>query len=62
MVNTKGKYSWVTDKMFNDKLQEFIKRDVSQIMFIPNVYTSLADYYNNEVLELLEEEREDERG
>ena len=55
-------YSWVTQEMFDKTLQEIVECNTAQIMMIPDVYALLADHYNNEVLELLEEEREDERG
>jgi len=55
-------YSWVTDEMFDNKLQEIVECHAAQVIMIPDVYALLSKHYNNEVLESLEEEREDERG
>jgi len=55
-------YSWVTQEMFDNKLQEIVECHAAQVIMIPDVYALLADYYNDEVLELLEEEKEDECG
>jgi len=52
-------YSWVTQEMFDEKLQELVECHAWQILMIPDIYTLLVEYYNNEILELLEEEKED---
>lgn len=53
-------YSWVTDEMFDRMLVDILDdTDSSEILAIPGVYDLVKEYFNNEVLEQLEEERED---
>lgn len=56
-------YGWVTDKMFQEKLEELVEKLVEEkgageLLMIPGAYEVLSDYLNNDVLDALEEERE----
>jgi len=58
-VVREGDYSWVTDDMFRDKLEEIMDRGLaSDLLTIPGVYEACYEHFNNEVLDELEAERE----
>lgn len=58
-VAREGDYSWVTDGMFRDKLEEIMDRgQASDLLTIPGVYEACSEHFNNEVLDELEAERE----
>ena len=52
-------YSWVTNEMFDNKLEEML-RDTNAIdlLSMPGVYEILAEEWNNDILSALESERE----
>ena len=52
-------YSWVTHKMFDKKLEEIIEERFD-IISIPGVYEVLSEHFSDQVLEELEEDREDD--
>ena len=53
-------FSWVTDEMFSSKLEELIgEYFMTDWRDIPGVYDAVREFYNNEVLKKLEEERAD---
>jgi len=49
-------YSWVTQEMFDDKLEEIYRREG---LDLHEVYDIAVDVFNNQVLEELQEEREE---
>ena len=49
-------YSWVTDEMFQEKLAEFVSG--YDVLSVPGIYEILSEYFNDEVLEALEDERD----
>jgi len=51
-------YSWVTDEAFDEKLRE-IAQDYD-LLTVPGVYELVREEFNNEVLEALEQDRENE--
>ena len=52
-------YSWVTNEMFEQKLEEILKTyNGAQLLTIPGVYELLSEHFNNEVLSALQSERE----
>lgn len=53
-----NKYDWVTDEMFENKLNELANEE--DLMNIPGVYELVQEHLNNDVLKELEKEREDE--
>jgi|TARA_R100000656_G_scaffold104176_1_gene75919 hypothetical protein len=53
----KSEHSWVTEDMFNEKLDEIVEESGWDV---PGVHEILSEYYNNDVLKALEDEREDE--
>lgn len=56
-------YDWVTTEMFDEALQELLSKETgSDLLSIPGVYEVLSEHFNNEVLEKLEEKREQERS
>lgn len=63
---TQRDYSWITDEMFDRKLNEMLKKEMETqvsdpLTFLcrisPSSYEEIKEYYNNDVLEMLEEER-----
>jgi len=64
-MRVSGDYSWVTDEMFNKKLRELVDKDLNAVLspfdelmsIDADIYSILAEYYNNEVLDALSEER-----
>lgn len=52
-------YDWVTHEMFDEKLAELVRQE-SDILSIPGVYEILSEHFNNDVLEALEQEREED--
>lgn len=51
-------YEWVTDEMFDRKLEELLSEEpAGGIMQIPGVYELLSEHFNNAVLDALDEER-----
>lgn len=59
-----AKYAWVTDEMFDNKLEEIVDKVVDEsgpgaIMSIPGIYEILSEHFNNDVLEALENERDE---
>ena len=60
MIDT-DKYSWITNEMFDEALYYLIKGlDAKSMLAIPGVYELVKEQYNNDVLALLEDEREEE--
>ena len=54
-------YSWVTDEMFDEALMEIVdKQGITSLIRIEGVYELVKEHYNNEVLEKLEERKEEE--
>ncbi len=53
-----NRYAWVTADLFDAKLRELAED--ADLLDIPGVYELVREYLNNEVLEALEEEREDD--
>jgi hypothetical protein len=50
---------WVTDEMFDEKLQQLADRDgAGGALTIGDCYSEIRDHYNNEVLNELESERD----
>ena len=56
----KDDFSWVTQAQFDEKLLEIADRySVSDIIqTIPNIHSDISEYFNNQVLEELERERD----
>lgn len=54
-------YSWVTDEMFDKKLGEILEKipGDSLVAEVPNIYSEVKEYFNNQVLQELALERED---
>jgi hypothetical protein len=53
-----GDYDWVTQAMFDDELEELIgEQDAKTLLFIPGIYETLSEHFNNDVLERLERYR-----
>ena len=53
-------YSWVTDEMFEKELEEIVAgMSAAEILGVPGVHEILREELNNDVLERLEEEREE---
>ena len=50
-------YSWITDEMFYDKLEDKVYENSRTLLDIPGIYEIVSEYFNNEILEELEEER-----
>lgn len=51
-------YSWVTDEMFDKKLEEIVGRaSAGDLLAIPGVYEVVSEHFNNDVLTELENER-----
>ena len=55
-----SKNDWITDEMFDDKLREICYEEGVHFLLdhVPGVYESAKEYFKNEVVEELEEERE----
>jgi len=54
-------YSWVTDEMFENKLEEILSRHTGdELLHIPGLYELVREEFNNKVLEELEDERNNE--
>jgi hypothetical protein len=54
-------YSYVTDEMFQNKLEEIVEAaSTEELMSIPGISEILREHYNNDVLCELDEEREEE--
>ena len=54
-------YDWVTDEMFDNKLEDILARHTGDgLLYIPGVYELVKEEFNNEVLQELEREREPE--
>jgi hypothetical protein len=52
-------YSWVTSEMFESGLHRVLEgMTPDRLLAIPGAYELLSEYYNNEVLELLEAEKQ----
>jgi hypothetical protein len=52
--------SFITGEMFSDKLTEIINREpAANLLGIGTIYEDLSEFYNNEVIEELLEEREE---
>ena len=52
-------YSWVTDEMFENKLEDLVgKMSTVDLMAIPGINEILREELNNEVLDELEQERQ----
>jgi len=48
-------YSWVTDEMFQAKLEELVAgMSVAELMALPGFYEIVSEELNNEVLDALE--------
>ena len=55
-----GDYDWVTQEMFNNKLAEILDQtDGDALLMIPGLYEVVSEHFNNDVIEALEEERDD---
>jgi hypothetical protein len=55
----KERYSWITDKMFDQRLIDIVESEPpSSWIYIPGVYECLAEYYNNQIIDDLQEERD----
>ena len=56
----KDDYSWVTQAQFDEKLMDIVDRySVSDIIqTVPNIHSEISEYFNNQVLEELEKERD----
>lgn len=47
----------ITDQMFDDKLSEILKEQTGeQLLSITGIYEILAEHFNNEVIEEIEED------
>lgn len=46
--------------MFDEKLAELVHEDTDFILSIPGVHEILSEHFNNDVLEALEQEREED--
>lgn len=55
------KYGWVTDEIFDRKLEELVGQMTAEdILAMPGVYEIVSEELNNEVLSALEAERDEE--
>ena len=60
MIDT-DEYSWITNRMFDEALYYLIEGlDAKTMLLIPGVYELVKERYNDDVLALLEDEREEE--
>ena len=51
-------YEWITHEMFMQKLEELLdKESGSSLIQIPGLYEVCSEFFNNKVLEELEDER-----
>ena len=51
-------YAWITNEMFDVKLQELIrKQSPAQLLAVEGLYELLTEHFNNQVLEELEKEK-----
>ena len=61
MSSNENDYSWVTQEMFDEKLEKILDDQTGgSLLIIPGVYEIVREYFNNDVLEALEEEREED--
>lgn len=52
-----GDYSWVTDDMFQTKLEDIVGRlGTDALMAIPSIHEILSEELNNQVLEELDDD------
>jgi hypothetical protein len=47
---SKQKWDWVTDEMFDEKLRNLVAEESDLLTSIPNIYSEVSEYFNNEVL------------
>jgi len=53
--------SWITDEMFEDKLDNIVRRRLlTDWRSIPDIHCDIREFYNNMVIEELEEEKGDD--
>jgi hypothetical protein len=59
-------HSWVTTEMFDSRLREIVNDELNtaispfdNLISIPGVYEILAEHYNNDVLNELEDDRQE---
>jgi len=53
-----SRYDWVTDEMFDNKLEEILARHTGDaLLYIPGLYELVREEFNNDVLRELESER-----
>lgn len=56
-----SRYAWVTDAMFDAKLEELVgEMSAAEILSTPGVHEVLREALNNDVLNRLADEREDD--
>lgn len=56
-----GKYDWITDEMFDNKLEEIVGRmSTSELLGTPGVHEALREELNNDILDELQSEREEQ--
>ena len=55
-MGTYNKYADMKQEDFDRILAEIVKENAAVILTIPDVYSELAEYFNNEVLERWEAE------
>ena len=62
MAKEKTDYEWVTSELFDRKLAEIVGEMTGwEVIQIPEVYVAVSEHLNNQVLEELEQEREQEK-
>ena len=54
-------HDWITDEMFDEKLREICHVEGSDFLVtqVPGVYEAVKEYFNNDVIEELDEERQE---
>ena len=50
-------YGWVTTEMFDRKLREIVVREGANLVTVPGVYECVLEHFNNQILEEIEEDR-----
>ncbi len=63
MSSNRNDHSWVTQEMFDKKLEELLDKETGgSLLMIPGLYEVVSEHFNNAVLEALEEERDPKMG
>ena len=54
-------HEWITDEMFDEKLREICHLEGSDFLVthVPGVYEAVKEYFNNDVIEELDDERQE---